>query len=79
VIRFRHVTKELFSSVAPFLLRKPYGQRDRKTSRGLAFALQNLLRRKPNRDDLKLLLDAEREDGGVFFNRRVSRTDRQVT
>jgi hypothetical protein len=43
VIRFRHVTKELLSSVTPFLLCK--GCLDRTS-----------------RNDLKLLLDAQRED-----------------
>jgi hypothetical protein len=75
VIRFRHVPKESFSSLTPFLLGKPTARRDRKTSRGLAFALQNLLRPKPNCDDLKLLLDAEREDMVLsLFNRAPSRT-----
>jgi hypothetical protein len=48
VLRSRHVTKELFSSVTPFLLCK--GCLDRRS-----------------RDDLKLLLDPQREDMVLFY------------
>jgi hypothetical protein len=48
VIRFRHVTKELFSSVTPFCFAK------------LAWT-------ETNRDDLKFLLDPQREDVVLFL------------
>jgi hypothetical protein len=70
----------LFSSVTPFLLGEPTAGANRKTSRGLAFCFAKLAYTETNRDDLKLLLDAEREDVVLsLFNRRLSRTDHQVT
>jgi hypothetical protein len=58
-------------------------RRARKTSRGLAFALRKSLRPKPNRDHLKLLLDAEREDVvlslRLIVNYRARPDDRRVT
>jgi hypothetical protein len=63
-----------------FFAWRTYGRRDRKTSRGLAFCFAKLAYTETNRDDLKLLLDAEREDVVLsLFNRRLSRTDHQVT
>jgi hypothetical protein len=47
VIRFRHVTKELFSSVTPFLLGKSASGAIARLHGGLAFALRNSLRPKP--------------------------------
>jgi len=83
VIRFRHVTKELFSSVTPFFAWQIRIRRDRKNSRGLAFALRKSLRPETNRDHLKLPLDAEREDVVLslrfIVNYRARPDDRRVT
>jgi hypothetical protein len=67
VIRFRHVTKELFSSVTPFLLGEPTAGAITRLHADWLFALRNWLRPKPTAENLKLLLDAEREGLGPFF------------
>jgi hypothetical protein len=51
VIRFWHVTKELFSSVTPFFLGEPTARRDRKTSCGLAFCFAKLAYTETNRGE----------------------------
>ena len=82
MIRFRHVTKELFSSVTPFLLGKSAsGAIARLHMDWLLLCESRLDRNQPRSSEL--LLDAEREDVVLslrfIVNYRARPDDRRVT
>ena len=82
MIRFRHVTKELFSSVTPFLLGKSAsGAIARLHADWLLLCESRLDRNQPRSSEL--LLDAEREDVVLslrfIVNYRARPDDRRVT